>query len=62
MDGYNFICYACKEEFTSVQDEDWNDQKANNEMIANGFEDEPNLTVVCDDCYNEIMRIGVQSN
>jgi hypothetical protein len=51
------VCEHCGEEFLSRDDEQWNDAKAAAELEQN-FPGAPieECAVICDDCYQRIMR------
>lgn len=55
--GSSFRCACCKGEFPYVTDGTWTEEDARKETQANfpGAPDEA-LTVVCDDCYEDLMR------
>ena len=53
----DLICAHCGEEFTPSDDEQWNDTKALVELEQK-FPGTPveECVVICDDCYQRIMR------
>lgn len=54
-----YTCEICKNTYDLVNDESWNDKKAIDELHINFSDidiDITPLSVVCDDCYNIIMK------
>lgn len=52
-----YKCAECGETFEKWSDEEWSDEKAIAEAEAVlGIYDEENMVMVCDDCYQQIMK------
>jgi len=56
--GNEYKCAACGETYEYVRDETWNDESATTEYRNTfGMEPNPKLdAVVCDDCYNAMLK------
>lgn len=54
-----YTCAVCKEIFPKVNDENWSDEKAMEEMNDKGLAPPPGLehelAVVCDECYKKVF-------
>ena len=55
-EGTSFRCSDCGETFSYISDGSWDDDAAAAEATGNGFADNDDLVVICDDCYNRIFQ------
>ncbi len=58
MPDEEYTCSVCKETYKKYNDEEWNDEKAKQELKDDFGEDEEpedDCDIVCDDCYNDMV-------
>jgi hypothetical protein len=60
MDGYKtYTCAACQGTFTSIRPDSEAEKEAEELFGVKNASSDSSMACVCDNCYQELMRIGI---